>query len=1024
MTGNLTENRVSFLCKYAEQLFILFFIEDLTRLCNGYQVRFGDMNTGQNKNVYVGRRPAERAVCLKISMQEIPMNDLIRRISNLVRNKNTRRQLRRVVSLTACLVVFVTTYALVLPAITMERVALCGLEAHEHSADCYGRVLVCGKVESREHRHSGACYQEALVCGKAVHIHSADCYKGSNPYGGEESVSENPAGSAEYSAGEGAEKDAAQAGETGLQQGVLPESPEGTGAGDDNSYGTGDTETVNIPGPGQAADSGGSGEDGSSEGSSSYEKNDSAETGNAGAGAAGTANAAAVSDGNEGGSGQGNDGAGSGIGENAEDALLNGSDSAETALTEEGAASGNTGPAEEYLQDSESLDGQQGEGTDYTDLENADSESASSEDSEDQGLSEEDEIRNGGVDSETGEATEAEEAVQEEKVSATIYEATIRVKTGRMTAGGEVGADAAVSLLPEEADVTVRAEAEPGTFPEGTEMVISSVEGHALDAVAESVADAVSTEQGNRSGGFQAVDITFRNADGEEIEPARPIRVTMTSEAIRTAAEDNPIDGLHVVHVDDRGKGEEIPQLAIEPAAEETAGSGENSVEGAENSPLSEETAGSGENSVEGAENSPLSEENAGFGETSPEGADAERFSEEIEGEDPAADLTSEDSFAEDTGTVEKTRDTDSAVMFEADRFSVYALVYTVDFYWEVNGRTYEVSIGGGDTASFRALVETLHILDSDPVSRTPYTAAETDINKFIGDIEAIRFSDESLIKPVQITEDTTAGALKEKMNLEPVYSADLTQAQIAALNAKNLTAPDWALISLKPFDTGESLTVTMKTGEEFMIRVTDNQSADPFGLVGQQYALVNSNYALQAEFLHNTKNLKALSINSNQLDANVIRWSFEYDHHAFNGTGGYYLYNSESKYIRVQNGQISFTQKEETVTDVNGNQQTNILATPFKVSFDDTKTGNNTNISGGNERGCYRLSTAEDGNSGYLTYNAGNNYDSRYFHITNNNNNNTWMALRNPSAPKTTPATVATWDILSDEIIWTVKSS
>ena len=37
----------------------------------------------------------------------------------------------------ACLVVFCTAYALVLPAVTLERSAECGLEEHEHSAACY-----------------------------------------------------------------------------------------------------------------------------------------------------------------------------------------------------------------------------------------------------------------------------------------------------------------------------------------------------------------------------------------------------------------------------------------------------------------------------------------------------------------------------------------------------------------------------------------------------------------------------------------------------------------------------------------------------------------------------------------------------------------------------------------------------------------------------------------------------------------------------------------------------------------------
>ena len=47
-------------------------------------------------------------------------------------HRSTRRRIRRtIVQAMACLVVFCTTYALILPAITMET-TWCGLEAHPH----------------------------------------------------------------------------------------------------------------------------------------------------------------------------------------------------------------------------------------------------------------------------------------------------------------------------------------------------------------------------------------------------------------------------------------------------------------------------------------------------------------------------------------------------------------------------------------------------------------------------------------------------------------------------------------------------------------------------------------------------------------------------------------------------------------------------------------------------------------------------------------------------------------------------
>ena len=95
----------------------------------------------------------------------------------ILRDRKTRRVWTRIISATACLVVFVSTYALILPAITMEREAACGMEAHQHSDECYEEMLTCGLEESEEHQHTEACYEQVLVCGKEPHIHSEACYR-------------------------------------------------------------------------------------------------------------------------------------------------------------------------------------------------------------------------------------------------------------------------------------------------------------------------------------------------------------------------------------------------------------------------------------------------------------------------------------------------------------------------------------------------------------------------------------------------------------------------------------------------------------------------------------------------------------------------------------------------------------------------------------------------------------------------------------------------------------------------------
>lgn len=97
----------------------------------------------------------------------------------------------KVVSVLACVVVFCTTYALILPAITMEN-TICGLEEHTHTDDCYVKVaaeeqksLICSEESLEIHTHTASCYDEEdhLICGLAdyvVHTHDASCYDEDN----------------------------------------------------------------------------------------------------------------------------------------------------------------------------------------------------------------------------------------------------------------------------------------------------------------------------------------------------------------------------------------------------------------------------------------------------------------------------------------------------------------------------------------------------------------------------------------------------------------------------------------------------------------------------------------------------------------------------------------------------------------------------------------------------------------------------------------------------------------------------
>lgn len=106
------------------------------------------------------------------------MKALFRKIRQILRDRRTRRIFTRFVSTIAAIVVFATTYALVLPAITLEKTAACGIEEHQHDDSCYIEKLICGLEESEGHYHDDSCYEtvQNLTCVKAEHQHDETCY--------------------------------------------------------------------------------------------------------------------------------------------------------------------------------------------------------------------------------------------------------------------------------------------------------------------------------------------------------------------------------------------------------------------------------------------------------------------------------------------------------------------------------------------------------------------------------------------------------------------------------------------------------------------------------------------------------------------------------------------------------------------------------------------------------------------------------------------------------------------------------
>ena len=431
-----------------------------------------------------------------------------------------------------------------------------------------------------------------------------------------------------------------------------------------------------------------------------------------------------------------------------------------------------------------------------------------------------------------------EEAVEQPAVSypSVSFDDAITVTSGSLSTDTTgVGAE-------ENTEITVHVEADEDTFPEGTTMRLAAVTDDQMAAVTEAVegamAEAAAQGTSGRTQGFHALDISFWNADGVEIEPLKPIRVSMTSEAIKRAVEDSATAPV-VVHVEDGhtvGAGESV---------EEDKAASEESVD---------ESADGGQNAITSPNPEPVD--------------DAENTSQSL----PTA------SIIEPT-TGEMKDENTNTLTFETGAFSVYAIVYTVDFYYENNGKKYNFSIPGGGFVSLEHVVEVLGIASAnentendengpekendfagevpgvdesdeneegstdksadDKSSPSSDSAAyestiklnEVEVSeaakKFVADVEGVEFSSPELVWVGKVDEETTVRELKESKELEVKYTGELTVKDISKINAQTVEAGDWALVSVQPFEDEQTLTVTMKDGKVFTIQVAGQVHSD-----------------------------------------------------------------------------------------------------------------------------------------------------------------------------------------------------
>lgn len=110
------------------------------------------------------------------------MRNVLGRYVNRFEKKHRDFRRYAVVVAVMALIVFVgVNWRLHDKGISMTSDYQCGLKEHKHTADCYKKVLICGKEEtdgSEGHTHTDACYKEEkkLTCDKEEHTHDADCY--------------------------------------------------------------------------------------------------------------------------------------------------------------------------------------------------------------------------------------------------------------------------------------------------------------------------------------------------------------------------------------------------------------------------------------------------------------------------------------------------------------------------------------------------------------------------------------------------------------------------------------------------------------------------------------------------------------------------------------------------------------------------------------------------------------------------------------------------------------------------------
>ena len=344
------------------------------------------------------------------------------------------------------------------------------------------------------------------------------------------------------------------------------------------------------------------------------------------------------------------------------------------------------------------------------------------------------------------------------------------------------------------ATMTVKVTADEGAFPEGTIMEVADVED---EATISDIAGAVEGENVtvNR---VHAVDITFRDAEGQEIEPLIPISVVMSVNEQAQSAD------AVVVHVDGEGNAEVLEQTgagnevafdaeafsvyAVVITERYISANGESyNIQVSYNSEAGIPD-GAALRVEEVVDQEYLDMASAALGadkavrlarffdisimadggEIQPDGSVTVKVTLEDAVE---ADEVKAVHFGEDNVDVINVEEDSGTLSFQAESFSVYGIVYTVDFEFE----GYTFSMPGGGRIWLTALLKALN---------ADFSAAN---------VRCISFSNPELVR------------------LIPSIDGD-----------------NWLLMSLAPFNTEETLTLTLDGGRIVTIAVTDAEGDEP----------------------------------------------------------------------------------------------------------------------------------------------------------------------------------------------------